>query len=90
MESIIKDAVVDHLAQNDLLLRSQHGFLPGRSCVSNLLEYLDEVTSALDAGIPFDAIMIDFRRAFDVVPFRLLLSKLAAHGIKARKSIMLK
>ena len=53
--------------------------MPGRSCVSNLLMYLDEVTSALDAGIPYDVIMVDFKRAFDVVPFHILLRKLEAH-----------
>ena len=81
MESIIKDTLVDHLLQNDLIRHSQHGFMMGRSCVTNLLEYMDKVTSALDAGDPYDVIMIDFRRAFDVVPFRRLLQKLQAHGI---------
>ena len=78
---IIKDAVIDHLLQNNLLCPSQHGFVPRRSCVTNLLEYLEEVTAALDAGDPYDTVMIDFRRAFDVVPFRHLLRKLEAHGI---------
>jgi len=81
MEGIIKDAIIEHLVQNELILPSQHGFLPGRSCVTNLLAYLDEVTKALDEGVPFDVIMVDFRRAFDVVPFRHLLNKLEAHGI---------
>jgi len=40
-----------------------------------------KVTAALDKGIPFDVIMIDFRRAFDLVPFEHMLKKLEAHGI---------
>ena len=52
-----------------------------KSCTMNLLTYLDEVTSALDNGVPYDVIMIDFRRAFDLVPFKHLIRKLEAHGI---------
>ena len=81
MESIIKDALLQHLIENELILPSQHGFMPGKSCSTNLLSYLNEVTSALDKGIPFDVIMIDFRRAFDVVPFENMLRKLESHGI---------
>ena len=33
--------------------------------------YLNEVTMALDDGVPYDVIMIDFRRAFDLVPFSI-------------------
>ena len=81
MESIIKDAVVEHLLDNGLLFPSQHGFVPRRSCVTNLLMYLEEVMTALDSGVPYDVVMVDFRRAFDVVPFDHLLLKLETHGI---------
>ena len=36
LESIIKDAIMEHLEQHKLLEVSQHGFLPGRSCMTNL------------------------------------------------------
>ena len=41
MESIIKDAVMDHLICNELINPSQHGFMPRRSCTTNLLAYLN-------------------------------------------------
>ena len=81
MEGLVKDEVLRHLIDNELILSSQHGFLPGKSCTSNLLSYMNEVTAALDKGISFDVIMIDFRRAFDLVPFEHMLKKLEAHGI---------
>jgi len=64
MESIIKDEMIQHLTMNELVDPSQHGFLPGKSCTTNLLTYLDEVTSALDNGVPYDVIMIDFLPSF--------------------------
>ena len=73
--------MIRHLIDNELILPSQHGFTPGKSCTTNLLEYLNEITSSLDKGIPYDVIMIDFRRAFDLVPFKQMLQKLEAHGI---------
>ena len=38
MESIVRDAVVDHLEKNMLISDHQHGFVRGRSCLTNLLE----------------------------------------------------
>ena len=43
-ESILRDAIMEHLVKNQLLRDSQHGFLRGRSCLSNLLTFLDKVT----------------------------------------------
>ena len=34
MESINRDAIVDHMTKNDLFADEQHGFVPGRDCVS--------------------------------------------------------
>ena len=81
MESILKDSILEHLKANNYLLNSQHGFVPGRSVTTNLIEYLNKITAALDDGVPFDVVMVDFRRAFDRVPFDGMLVKAEAHGI---------
>ena len=78
-ESIVRDAVVDHLEMNNLLSASQHGFRKGGSCLTNLLQFLDSVTKALDVHV--DVIYLDFAKAFDKVPHQRLLNKLKAHGI---------
>ena len=84
MESILKDEILSHLKLNDCIIPSQHGFVPGRSVTTNLIEYLNVITASLDDGIPFDVIMVDFRRAFDHVPFAGMLAKAKAHGIDGR------
>ena len=81
MEAIIKDEILAHLRNNDLIANSQHGFLPGRSCTTNLINYMNNVTKALDNGISYDAILVDFQKAFDKVPFDGMLAKCKAHGI---------
>jgi Reverse transcriptase (RNA-dependent DNA polymerase) len=81
MESIIKDQIVSHLDRNGLVKKSQHGFMNRRSCVSNLLCYLEKVTSEIDKGKAVDVIYLDFAKAFDTVPHERLKKKLRAHGI---------
>ena len=49
-ESIIKENILEQLENHDLLKTTQHGFLSQKSCTTNLLEYLDFVTSAIDGG----------------------------------------
>ena len=64
-----------------LLNKSQHGFTSKRSCVTNLLEFCDDVTGILDEGDPVDIVYLDFQKAFDKVPHKRLGCKLATHGI---------
>ena len=72
---------MEHLLRNNLLTSSQHGFMPNRSCCTNLLEFFETVTSVIDQGDPFDVIFLDFAKAFDKVPKERLLEKLRAHGV---------
>jgi Reverse transcriptase (RNA-dependent DNA polymerase) len=81
MESVIKDQIVRHLEKNGLINKSQHGFMAGRSCTTNLLVFLEKVTAELDRGEPVDVIYLDFAKAFDTVPHERLKRKLKANGI---------
>ena len=51
LESILRDELMKHLTANKLLNPSQHGFMPGRSCTTNLLEFLEKTTKVVDEGI---------------------------------------
>ena len=82
MESIIRERLVDHMMELKLFCDPQHGFVPGRSCMTQLLTTLEIWSEILDSGAPIDTIYLDFRKAFDTVPHQRLLAKLEAHGIK--------
>ena len=82
METLIRNKIMDHMQENNLICREQHGFTPGRSCVTQLLDTLDCWTEILDNGGSIDAIYMDFRKVFDSVPHRRLLHKVRAHGIQ--------
>ena len=84
MESVLRDGLMEHLEENKLIFPSQHGFMPGKSCTTNLLEFLEYVTRVLDEGKNIDVIFLDFAKAFDKVPRERLVAKLAAHGVSGR------
>jgi hypothetical protein len=84
IEGIIKDKLMDHLLENKLINDSQHGFLPGRSCATNVVQFMDVVTKIIDKGNPADIFYLDFAKAFDKVPHERLLLKLAAKGVAGR------
>src|SRR5215813_148701 len=81
LESIIKDSIIEHLDKFSLLKASQHGFVSGKSCLTNLLEFFEEVTSMLDNGNAVDILYLDFAKAFDKVPHQRLIKKVLAYGI---------
>lgn len=60
---------------------SQHGFLRGRSTVSNLSLFSDFVLCNMERGGQVDVVYTDFEKAFDRVDHDLLLQKLCSLGI---------
>ena len=62
----------------------QHGFLPGRSCVTQLITVLDQIGAQLDAGKQTDIIYLDMSKAFNKVNHALLLHKLQHLNIAGR------
>lgn len=47
MEKIIRNAIVKHLEMNNILSPYQHGFRKGKSCITQLLEIMEEWTKAI-------------------------------------------
>ena len=64
----------DHLLT--ILDRAQHGFIPGKSCVTQLVEVIHYLGSLLDSGKQTDVIYLDMSKAFDKVQHSLILGKL--------------
>ena len=63
LESIIKDFIAEHLESCGRIRQSQHGFMKGKSCLTNLLEFFEDVTSRVDKGESVDMVYIwTFRR----------------------------
>jgi len=62
----------------------QHGFVKGRSCLTNLLEVFEHWTRCLEKAYGIDVIYLDYRKAFDTVPHQRLLTQLEHVGVGDR------
>ena len=81
-EHLIAKAIMNHLDQNNILSDLQHGFRSKRSCETQLLMFIDELLCEMSEGRQVDAVVMDFSKAFDVVPHGSLLVKMAFYGIR--------
>jgi hypothetical protein len=63
--------------KNDWLYEGQHGFRPGYSCESQVTTVYQDIADSLDNGDRFDAVIIEFSKAFDLVLHGRLLTKIA-------------
>ena len=65
-----------------VLSEHQHGFLPGRSCETNLSVLLHEARLAFNEARQMDIVYTDFSKAFDKVKHKFLVYKLSKYGIQ--------
>ena len=78
-EKIIREHIVDTVSSK--ICSEQHGFVKGKSCLSNLLESLHNITEILKEETSVDIIFFDFQKAFDQVSHHKLLIKMKNIGI---------
>jgi hypothetical protein len=58
---------MSHTDTHNILYPLQHGFLTGRSCETQLLEFIDDVTLNMENGKQTDILVMDFSKAIDKV-----------------------
>lgn len=82
LETILHAQIYSHI--RPFISPYQHGFLPKRSTVTNLLELSTSLSEAINSNSQVDVIYTDFAKAFDKVDHSVLLGKLHGLGFSRR------
>ena len=84
MEHVVVSAIMTHSDKHNILYPLQHGFRKNRSCETQLLEFVDDVTKNMENSKQTDVLIMDFSKAFDKVSHNLLTHKLNYYGIQGK------
>jgi hypothetical protein len=90
MEHVIAGYLRHVWEMSGWLYDGQHGFKPGYSCESQVVTVCQDIADSLDEGVRTDVIIIDFSKAFDLVPHDRFLTKIAATGVELQVVVWIK
>jgi len=90
MEHVIAGYLRHVWEMSGRLYEGQHGFRPGYPCGSRVVAVCQDIADSLDEGGRTDAIIIDFSKAFGLVPHDRLLRKIEATGVDFRVVVWIK
>jgi retron-type reverse transcriptase len=71
--------------KKNILYPLQHGFRKGRSCETQLIEFVDDISKNLQEGRQTDILIMDFGKTFDKVNHSLLIHKLRYYEIDGKQ-----
>ena len=81
LEKHVHDCLSNFLHEHQLLHKTQSGFRSQHSCETALIHMIDSWLEAMDNGKIVGVVLVDFKKAFDLVDHQILLSKLKLYAM---------
>jgi len=78
-EHMLLETMLRHMDNKEVTGDSQHGFTKGKSFLTKTVSFNDAVTALVDKGWASDIVYLDLCKAFNTVPYDVLVSKLEGH-----------
>ena len=80
-ERHVHNALYSFLCENDLIYIRQSGFRSKHSTETALIKIIDDLLFNLDNDRVSGMVLVDYRKAFDMIDHTLLLKKLEVYGL---------
>jgi len=81
MEKFILEVIIKQVEEKKVIRSSQHGFTKGKSCLTNLIAFYNDVSGWVDEGRSMDVVYLYFSKAFNTVSHNIPLGKLRRCGL---------
>ena len=79
LEKHIHGEIYEFLVKYKFVCREQSGFRWNHSCETSLLHLIDSWADAIDRGLLVGTVLLDLKKAFDVIDHNILMKKLALY-----------
>ena len=81
MEQLFLEVINKQVEEKKVIRSKQHELTKGKSCLTNLIDFYDDMTGWIDEGRAVEVVYLDFSKAFDTLSRNILLGKLRKCGL---------
>lgn len=79
-KQVIPETISRHTKEKRVIRSSQQGFIKGKSHLTNLINFYNDMPSLMDEGRAVDIVFLDFSETFDNILHKIPIKKYRLDG----------